>query len=195
MLYYRGLSYILEIIWSELMSQYQYNPLASYFKIDQTQDLIAKKYYWSTLYQDVEVYVKSCNVCLASKAIWHKRYENLLALPVPSHRSKDLSMDFVTELPVSTNWKGKSYDLIFVIVDRLAKMMQYKPMKITIDTPSLAKVIINIVVWLHSLSDSIIIDWCSLFTSKHWSLLCNFLEIKKKLFMAFHPQINSQTER
>ncbi len=34
-----------------------------------------------------------------------------------------------------------------------------------------------------------------LFTSKFWSLLCYFLEIKKKLSKAFHPQTNSQTEK
>ena len=34
-------------------------------------------------------------------------------------RWKDLSMDFVTGLPISMDWKGTSYDLILVIVNRL----------------------------------------------------------------------------
>ncbi len=42
-------------------------------------------------------------------------------------------MDFVTRLPVSTNWKGKTYDSILVIIDRLTKMVHYKPVKVTID--------------------------------------------------------------
>ena len=52
-------------------------------------------------------------------------------------------MDFVTGLPISINWKGDSYDSILVIVDRLTKMVYYKPVKITIDAPDLAKVIIK----------------------------------------------------
>ena len=55
-------------------------------------------------------------------------------------------MDFVTGLPVLTDWKGDSYDSILVIVDRLTKMVYYKPVKITIDAPGLAEVIIVVVV-------------------------------------------------
>ena len=104
-------------------------------------------------------------------------------------------MDFVTGLPISTNWKGESYNSILVIVDRLTKMVHYEPVKITIDAPGLAEVIIDVVVRHHGLLDSIITDWGSLFTSKFWSLLCYFLEIKKRLSMAFHSQTNGQTER
>ena len=35
-------------------------------------------------------------------------------------------MDFVIGLPVSTDWKNKSYDSILVIVDRLTKKVNYK---------------------------------------------------------------------
>ena len=89
MLQYEGISYIFEIIQSKLIKQHYNNPLVGDFGIDNTQEVIAKKYYWLTLRQDVEVYVKSCNLCLASKAIWHKLYGNLQALPVPTHKWKD----------------------------------------------------------------------------------------------------------
>ncbi len=75
-------------------------------------------------------------------------------------------MDFVTGLPILADWKGDSYDLILVIVDRLTKMVHYKPVKVTIDTPGLAEVIIDIVVHQHEVSESIVTDQGSLFTSK-----------------------------
>ena len=99
------------------------------------------------------------------------------------------------ELPISTDWKGESYDLILFIIDRLTKMVHYELVKITIDTPGLAEVIIDILVWHYSLPYSIITDWGSLFTSKFWSSLSYFLGIKRRLFTAFHPQTNGQTER
>ena len=74
-------------------------------------------------------------------------------------------------------------------------MVYYKLVKITIDTLSLAKLIINIVVRHYGLSDSIITDKGSLFMSKFWSLLCYFLKIKQRLFITFHPQTNSQIKR
>ena len=104
-------------------------------------------------------------------------------------------MDFVTSLPISTNWKGESYDSILVNVDWLTKMVHYEPVKVIIDAPGLAEVIINVVVCHHGLPDSIVSDRKSVFTSKFWSSLCYFLGIKQKLSTAFHPQTDGQTER
>ena len=104
-------------------------------------------------------------------------------------------MDFVTGLPLFADWKSDSYDSILVIVDQLTKMMYYEPVKVIIDAPGLAEVIIDVVVWYHSLSDLIVTDRSSFFTSKFWSSLCYFLGVKRKLSTAFHPQTDGQTER
>ena len=104
-------------------------------------------------------------------------------------------MDFVIGLPISTNWKRDSYDFILVIIDWLTKIVHYKPVKITINAPGLAEVIIDVVVRHHGLPDSIVTDRGSLFTSKFWSSLCYFLGIKRRLSTAFHPQTDGQTER
>ena len=55
-------------------------------------------------------------------------------------------MNFVTGLPLSADWKDDSYDSILVIVNRLAKMVHYKLVKVIIDTLRLVEVIINVVV-------------------------------------------------
>ena len=93
-------------------------------------------------------------------------------------RCKDVSIDFVTGLPASTNWKSKIYDSILVIVDRLTKMVNYEPVKVKINVLGLTKVNIDVVLWHHGLSDLIVIDLGSEFTSKFWLLLCYFLNIK-----------------
>ena len=74
-------------------------------------------------------------------------------------------------------------------------MVHYKPVKVTINAPDLAKVIINVVVRHHSLPDSIITDLGSFFTSKFWSSVRYFIGIKRRLLTAFHPQTEGQTER
>ena len=165
-LHQQGLLYVPEIIRTELISRQHDDPVEGHFGIDKTRKLIARKYYWSSLQTDVEAYVKSCNVYLASKAVRHKPYRDLQLLPVPTHRWKDLLMDFVTGLPVSTNWKGKTYDTILVIVDRLTKMVHYEPVKVTIDASGLAEVIIDVLVRHHGLPDFIVSDRGSVFTSK-----------------------------
>ena len=75
-------------------------------------------------------------------------------------------MDFVIGLPLSTNWKGDKYDSNLIIVNQLTKMVHYKPVKVTIDAPGLAEVIIDMVVRHHGLLNLIVTDRGSLFTSK-----------------------------
>ena len=104
-------------------------------------------------------------------------------------------MNFVAGLPILTDWKGDNYDSILVIIDWLIKMVHYEPVKVTIDVPGLAEVIIDVVVRHHGLPNSIVTDRRSLFTSKFWSSLCYFLGIKRRLSIAFHQQTDGQTER
>ncbi len=67
-------------------------------------------------------------------------------------------MDFVIGLPISANWKGDSYNSILVIVDRLMKMVHYVPVKVTINGPGLAEVIIDVVVRHHVVPELIVTD-------------------------------------
>ena len=74
-------------------------------------------------------------------------------------------------------------------------MVYYEPVKVIINAPGLAEVIINVVVHYHKIPKSIVMDQDLLFTIKFWSLLYYFLGIKKKLFTTFYSQINGKTER
>ncbi len=104
-------------------------------------------------------------------------------------------MDFVIGIPILANWKSDNYDSILLIVDQLMKIIHYKPVKVTINVLSLAKMIINVGVRHHRVPQSIVTDRDSLLTSKFWSLLCYFLGIKRKLSTTFYPQTNGRTKR
>ena len=104
-------------------------------------------------------------------------------------------MDFVIGLPVSINWKEETYDSILVIVDWLTKMIYYKPVKITIDTLGLVKVIIKAIMQYYGLLDLIVSDCGSVFTSRFWSSLCYFFEIKQKLSTTFYLQADGHSKR
>lgn len=194
-LYHQSLAFVLEIICLELINWYHDDPLAGYFGIDKTRELITKKYYQPILRYNVKAYMKSCNTCLASKVICHKPYKNLQSLSVLTHRSKNLSIDFVTSLPMLTDQKSETYDLILIIVNWFTKMIYYKPVKIKIDVPSLVKVIINAIIRYHGFPDSIVSDQGSVFILKFWLLLCFFFGIKRYLFIYFYPQTDGQIER
>ena len=126
-LYHQGLLYVPEIVWTKLISRYHNEPLAGHFRIDKTQALITRKYYWLIFRHDVEAYIAGYGNCLVSKTVRHKPYSDLQSFLISTYWWKDLSIDFITGLPVSINWKRETYDSILVIVDQLTRMIYYKP--------------------------------------------------------------------
>ena len=87
-------------------------------------------------------------------------------MPIPTHYWKDLLIDFVMGLLILTDWKKDNYDSIFAIVNQLMKIVHYKPVKVIIDAPGLAEVIINVIMRHYNLLNSIITNQRSLFTLK-----------------------------
>ena len=116
-LHYDGKPYIPETLRADLLERNHDDPLAGHFGIEKTLELLTCKYYWPKIRSDVEKYVQGCDICMSCKAQRHKAYGNLQTLPIPTHKWKDLSMDFVTGLPKSKDWRGVEYDSILVIVD------------------------------------------------------------------------------
>ena len=143
----------------------------------------------------MKFYVKECDICLASKTVRHKSYGDFQSLFIPTHQWKNLSKDFITRLSISTNWKSDNYDSILVIVNWLTTMVHYKLVKVSINTPKLVKVIIDMVVRHHNSLDFFISEYRAIFTSKFWFSLCYFLDINRQLSTTFYPQTNRQTKQ
>lgn len=88
-------------------------------------------------------------------------------------------MDFIIDLPLSADWEGNSYDLILIIIYRLTKIVDYKLVKVTINVPELAEVIIKIIMRYYNLLNSSISDCKVIFMSKFLFLFCYFFDIKR----------------
>ncbi len=74
-----------EIVRINLICSHYDDSLAGHFGINKIRELIAQKYYWPTLYRNIEVYVISYDIYLASKAVRHKLYSDLQSLSVPTY--------------------------------------------------------------------------------------------------------------
>lgn len=135
-----------KFIYFKLINKHYNDFFISYFRINKTKELISQKYNWLSCWKDVEAYIKGFDVCLALKAIKYKPYKDLKSMPILTSCSKNLLINFVTSLPMFTNWKGKTYNLIQVIIDQLTKIIYHKLVKVSINACRLDKVIFNIIV-------------------------------------------------
>jgi transposase InsO family protein len=100
-------------------------------------------------------------------------------------------MDFITRLP-----RTKSrYDSIWVVVDRLTKVIHFIPVKTTYTSARLAKIYMNRIVCLHGVPKSTVSDRGTQFTSHFWRQLHESLGTRLEFSIAFHPQTDGQTER
>lgn len=75
-------------------------------------------------------------------------------------------MDFLTGFLVLTNWKGDSYDGVFVILDRLTNVIDYTLIKTMIDATNLTEIIMDVVVWYQGFQELIVNNPDLLFTTK-----------------------------
>lgn len=74
-------------------------------------------------------------------------------------------------------------------------MVYYEPVLKTINEKQLAEILIETVIKYHGLPDSIVTNRGLLFTSKFWSFLCYYVNVKRRLSTDFQPQIDGQTKR
>lgn len=80
LLYHQNLLHVSEIICFEIISCYHNDLWAGYYEIKKNKKLVNRKYFWPTLCQDVDVYIKRFDICLALKTVRHKPYGDLQTL-------------------------------------------------------------------------------------------------------------------
>ncbi|MBW0521529.1 hypothetical protein O181_061244 [Austropuccinia psidii MF-1] len=140
--------------------------------------------------QFIKDYVSSCQQCSRNRKIHHKKFGILKTLPIPNGPWICLSMDFITQLPLSN-----SFDSILIIVDRFSKMVVFISPMSSITSLDLVHLLIKNIFSKNCLPSRIVSDRGSLFVSSFWTNLCQQLKISRDLSTAYHPETDGQTER
>ncbi|MBW0566213.1 hypothetical protein O181_105928 [Austropuccinia psidii MF-1] len=88
----------------DILQKHHDSPLAGHPGQEKTLKLIKRDFYWSGMNQIIKDYVSSCQKCLRNKSINHKKFGLLKPPQIPSGPWSSLSMDFITQLPLSNNF-------------------------------------------------------------------------------------------
>ena len=159
--------------------------------MEKTYRLITDYYTWTNMQDSIKTYIQTCETCQRMKTIRAKPKGLLQPLEIADSRWSQISIDFITKLPVSKEGKNS----ILVITCTLTKRSHFIACKEDISAIKLAEIFLKEFVRFHGIPKSIISDRDVKFTSKFWKSLANLLEIELKMASSYHQQTNGQVER
>ena len=159
--------------------------------LNKTLSLLKRSYYWHTMKLDVKRYIATCHRCQESKSMTQRKSGQLQPFPPLKRKWEVISMDFIFNLPKSTENK----DGILVVVDKLSKRTQFIAFEGDLNAKEVALIFYNEIFKHHGLPRKIIYDRDSRFTGTLWKELMKIIRVKLNLSTAYHPETDGQLER
>ena len=154
-----------------------------------TYELISREFWWPGMSQYVQNYVDGCAICQSTKIKPHTQVP-LQPNPIPTDVWKSITMDFVTDLPLASN-----YDSMFVVVDRFSKAIIVTPCKKSITADETAQLFLANVWRRTGLPQHVISDRGPQFASQVMKEIWKKLGVQQAMSTAYHPQTDGATER
>uniref|UniRef100_A0A3P9IIW0 Gypsy retrotransposon integrase-like protein 1 n=1 Tax=Oryzias latipes TaxID=8090 RepID=A0A3P9IIW0_ORYLA len=185
-----GILYVPASLRSDVLSWGHNSRIACHGGVFRTLNLIRKRFCWPNMERDVREYVAACTTCARSKSSNSPPSGLLRPLPTPHRPWSHIAVDFVTGLPPSL---GNT--VIFTIVDRFSKAVQFIPLPQLPTATETADLLVNSVFRHHGIPADIVSDRGPQFISQVWKAFCSALGATVSLTSGYHPQSNGQAER
>ena len=138
---------------------------------------------------DIQRFICNCHQCKWVNIPQDKTSESLHSLLIPDWPWQHVTMDYKSQ-PRDKH----GFDNIFIVVNCLFKQSICTLCHKTVTAEDIAKMYLQHIYWYYSAPESIVSDRGPQFISYFWKEFCCILSIKLKLFTAFHPQTDGQTE-
>ena len=158
---------------------------------DKTIEQMKRRFTWTKMDQDIELYVKTCEQCQRNKPSQQRTPGLLMPIAPPDYQGHTWTMDYITSLPPCARTGN---DAVVVFVCKLTKLKHFVACKTNIDAPATARLFLNSVVRLHGMPERIISDRDPRFTAHFWKAFWAGLGTTLSMSTAYHPQTDGQTE-
>lgn len=158
-----------------------------------TYHRIKRGFYWVRMKSDIKKFVSECHICQQNKYETIST-ESFATLPVPQTIWQDISIDFISGLPLC---KGKSVVMVAVdklVVDKLSKYAHFIGLAHPYTAAIVAQLFMDHVFKLHGMPASIISDRDPIFLSSFWKEFFKLHGSRLCLSSGYHPQTDGQTE-
>lgn len=180
-----------EPLTTKILQQVHDSPMSGHPGRNTLFKMLQRDYHWDMMSQAVRTFVRNCQQCRGAKKSRQLRQGLLRPLPIADRYWKQISIDFMVDLP--------SYDEdaprhLMVITDRLSKYVQLEAMT-SMGAEECALRFRDVWWKFHGFPTQIITDRGSDWLSKFWTSLCKLVGVEQLLSTAHHPQTDGGTER
>ncbi len=170
-----------------ILYMFHNDPTTTHASIDKMMEKMRTRYYWPQMYEDIRIYVRSCDIC--QRRGKYKRSEPLHPIPVgePFHR---IGIDYVGPLPRTK--EGNKY--IIVAMDYLTKWPEARLTK-EATAATTVEFIYDDIVCRHGCPGIIQTDRGTHFNNRLLEKLVEKFRIEHIMSTPYHPQTNGLVER
>ncbi|PNF14896.1 hypothetical protein B7P43_G05140 [Cryptotermes secundus] len=165
-------------------------PTGGHLGMNRTYDRIKLFTSWPGMKQELEDYIRRCEICQRNKITQNKTKMPLQITTTPDVVWEKCSLDIVG--PLTLTLEGNKYLLTFQ--DELSKYTIAIPIQQQ-DAETVAKAFVEEIVLKFGIPQTILTDQGSNFLSELFANICKLLKIKKIKTTAYHPQSNGALER
>ena len=159
--------------------------------VQRTLYKVRKHFFWKGMTGHIREFVESCPVCQVAKSDHTLNRGKLQSTNIPEKKWTEVSLDFITDLPVTKGMK----DSILTVIDKATRMVHLIPCKKSVTAAETAKLYWDQVVKLHGVPKILYSDRGTQFTSQFWKVLWGLTGTQLRFSTAYHPQTQGVVER
>ena len=194
-LYFQESIFVSKKLEKDVLKENHDELLTDHKSVNVTWIRVSKKYFFSKMRKKIKKYIKKCEVCVKTKKS-RQSESSMQSLEISNKSWQSVTMNFITDFSEFMNTVTQvGYDEILVMMNKFSKMTKFVLVKSKQTTEQLTYVLIKELMITEKVSEFIVFDRDKLFVLKFWTTLMIKLEIKKKMFTAFHSQTDEQIER
>jgi transposase InsO family protein len=178
------------ILRQQIMSEYHDSYSGGHFSTNKTFDKIRDRYWWLTLYKDVDQYTKSCEVCQRRNVPRREQQTALMTTPISDGPFSRWGVDVVGPLPETKN--GNKYLVVFTdSFTRWVEVFYTSEVK----EEFIAEFLVCEIVCRYGAPKYLVSDRGANFLSALSMKIYELLKINKVNTTSYHPQSNGIVER
>ncbi len=177
------------ILYIELIKIHHDNSLIDYYNIIKIIELLSQNYYFPDIYIYIKKYISIYDLYFHDKISWYLKYNEFTSFSILFDFWKDIFYDFIINF-----LEFNKCNSILIFIDCFIKISHFISCNKIIIAPEFAYIFFNYIIHFHDIPDSIISDYRSIFISQFWKILSKSLDLKKRLSIFFHLQIDNQIE-